>query len=46
MTREQKQELETLALRVREHIIRMATDGGCPRCTVRWRSWDFSSASD
>lgn len=29
MTREQKQELERLALRVREHIIRMATDGGC-----------------
>lgn len=29
MTNEQKQELEALALRVREHIIRMATDGGC-----------------
>ena len=29
MTNEQKHELEQLALRVREHIIRMATDGGC-----------------
>ncbi len=29
MTKEQKQELEQLALRVREHIIRMATGGGC-----------------
>ncbi len=29
MTGEQKQELERLALRVREHIIRMATNGGC-----------------
>ncbi len=29
MTENQKQELEDLALRVREHIIRMATDGGC-----------------
>jgi transketolase len=29
MTKEQKAELEQLALRVREHIIRMATDGGC-----------------
>lgn len=29
MTDQQKIELELLALRVREHIIRMATDGGC-----------------
>ncbi len=29
MTNEQKRELEGLALRVREHIIRMATNGGC-----------------
>lgn len=29
MTQEQKRDLELLALRVREHIIRMATDGGC-----------------
>jgi transketolase len=29
MTKEQKEELEQLALQVREHIIRMATDGGC-----------------
>jgi transketolase len=29
VTPDQKQELENLALRVREHIIRMATDGGC-----------------
>ncbi|MGB8319859.1 MAG: 1-deoxy-D-xylulose-5-phosphate synthase N-terminal domain-containing protein [Ignavibacteriaceae bacterium] len=27
--RNQKQELENIALNVREHIIRMATDGGC-----------------
>jgi len=29
MTAEQKSELTALALRVREHIIRMSTDGGC-----------------
>jgi transketolase len=29
MTDENKKELELLALRVREHIIRMSTDGGC-----------------
>ncbi len=29
MIKEQRQELERLALRVREHIIRMATNGGC-----------------
>lgn len=29
MHQTQKQELESLALKVREHIIRMATDGGC-----------------
>ncbi|HXG00948.1 MAG TPA: transketolase [Bacteroidota bacterium] len=29
MTQEQKRDLELFALRVREHIIRMATDGGC-----------------
>jgi transketolase len=29
MTSEERTELEQLALRVREHIIRMATDGGC-----------------
>lgn len=29
MTHKQKTELELLALRVREHIIRMAADGGC-----------------
>jgi len=29
MTHQQKTELELLALRVREHIIRMSTDGGC-----------------
>jgi transketolase len=29
MTNENKQELKALALRVREHIIRMSTDGGC-----------------
>ncbi|HTR82412.1 MAG TPA: transketolase [Bacteroidota bacterium] len=29
MTEENKKELELLALKVREHIIRMSTDGGC-----------------
>jgi len=29
MTPERKKELQNLALRVREHIIRMSTDGGC-----------------
>jgi len=29
MTNDQKQDLKHLALRVREHIIRMSTDGGC-----------------
>lgn len=29
MTTDKKQELEQLALRVREHIIRLSTDGGC-----------------
>jgi transketolase len=29
MTEEKKSELETIALHVREHIIRMSTDGGC-----------------
>lgn len=29
MTSQQTQELRSLALRVREHIIRMSTDGGC-----------------
>jgi transketolase len=29
MTNDQKKELELRALRVREHVIRMATDGGC-----------------
>jgi transketolase len=29
MTKDQRQELEQIALRVREHIIRMSTDGGC-----------------
>lgn len=29
MTKERQQELEHIALRVREHIIRMSTDGGC-----------------
>ncbi|NTW48393.1 MAG: transketolase [Chlorobiales bacterium] len=29
MTKERQQELENIALRVREHIIRMSTDGGC-----------------
>lgn len=29
MTPERKNELEKLALRVREHILRMSTDGGC-----------------
>jgi len=29
MNREHQEELQALALRVREHIVRMATDGGC-----------------
>jgi len=29
MTLEKQQELQALALRVREHIVRMSTDGGC-----------------
>jgi transketolase len=29
MTQNEQQELEQIALRVREHIIRMSTDGGC-----------------
>lgn len=29
MTKERQQELENIALHVREHIIRMSTDGGC-----------------
>src|ERR1041385_3141863 len=29
MRNERREELEALAIRVREHIIRMSTDGGC-----------------
>ncbi|MDB5236085.1 MAG: transketolase, partial [Hymenobacter sp.] len=29
MTDQKRQELEALALRVREHIVRLSTDGGC-----------------